>query len=143
MEETKQIIYIGYEEQSEIVAININMAPEVSITTQQNGTSRDQTNCTANTQNTLTKQKINYTNIYHNPLQLSNEDFCTLIHCTKEQFVEFVDTLRLHYHQLNSESHLSLTSRAFLFRIKLASFESDAQLGVYLSVAKKTANNIY
>ena len=133
----------GYEEQYESVEVDISMAPEVSTNTQNNNTLKDQSNCTANTQKTLPKQKIKYMNIYQNPLQLSNEDFCTLIHCKKEQFVEFVNTLRPYYHQVDSESHLSLISRAFLFRMKIASYESDARLGVYFSVDKKTANNIY
>ena len=140
-EENEAQSNIRFEEQSEIV--NSSMAPEVSITTQKSFTSRDQTNCTENTQMTLPKQKIKYTNIYQNPLQLSNVDFCILIHCTKLQFIEFVNALRPYYHQITSESHLSLTSRAFLFRMKIATFESDARLGTFFSVDKKTANNIY
>ena len=133
---------IGLAEQSE-VSVNISMAPEVSITTPKNETSINQTNCTENTQKTLPKQKMKYNNFYQNPLQLSNVDFCIMIHCTKLQFLEFVNTLRPFYHQIDSESHLSLTSRAFLFRMKIATFESDARLGVFFSVDKKSANNIY
>ena len=80
-------------------------------------------------------------NLFMNPQKLSNEDFHALIHCSKQQFIEFVDSLQdNHFFQ---KSPLSKYSQAFLFRLKLASNWSFDELATCFVCSKRTARRIF
>ena len=60
---------------------------------------------------------MKYRNIFRIPEKLSNEKIQSLLHCSKKQFLHYVESLRPHLKGRNE--FLSIYSRVFLFRFKV------------------------
>jgi cobalamin biosynthesis protein CobT len=113
----------------------------------------DNTNDTEDNQedesdNTLPREKFKYMNIFLHPEEASSEDINNLIYCTKTQFLEYAESLRPYQSKINRgrqgrKSNLSLYSRAFLFRLKIASNLSFKKLATLFVICKSTALKIY
>ena len=98
--------------------------------------------------NTIPREKFKYMNIFLHPEEASSEDINNLIHCTKTQFLEYAESLRPYQSKINRgrqgrKSNLSLYSRAFLFRLKIASNLSFKKLATLFVICKATALKIY
>ncbi len=60
---------------------------------------------------------VKHTNIFRIPEKLNNEKIMHLLHCSKSQFLSFVESLRPHMKV--DEDFLSIYARVFLFRFKV------------------------
>ena len=68
--------------------------------------------------NTEPEYSMKHRNLFRIPEKLNNEKIMSLLHCTKQQFLDFTNTLRPHM-KVN-EDFLSIYSRVFLFRFKVS-----------------------
>lgn len=92
---------------------------------------------------TFPKQKMKYMNMFLHPEHCSSVDIQNLIHCTKPQFLTYVEAMKPHLQKLNMRNHLSVYSKAFLFRLKLAKNKSFSELATLFVIDKKTARMVY
>ena len=92
------------------------------------------------------KEKMKFMNMFLHPEKCSSEDINNLIHCTKTQFLDFVQSIRPHLEKLKVKrrpSKLSIYSSAFLFRMRLACNWSFSKLSTIFVITKKAARTIY
>ena len=92
------------------------------------------------------KEKMKYMNMFLHPEKCSSEDINNLIHCTKTQFLDFVQSIRPHLEKLKVKrrpTKLSIYSSAFLFRMRLACNWSFSKLSTIFVITKKAARTIY
>jgi len=79
-------------------------------------------------------------NVFLNPEKASSADHVSLIHITKNQFLEFVELMNLPVHK---KLLLSKYSESFLFRLKLASNWSFDELATVFCIGRSTARRIF
>ena len=92
------------------------------------------------------KEKMKFMNMFLHPEKCSSEDINNLIHCTKTQFLDFVQSIRPHLEKLKVKrrpSKLSIYSSAFLFRMRLACNWSFSKLSTIFVITKTAARIIY
>jgi hypothetical protein len=90
---------------------------------------------------TLDVKMRKYRNMFMSPEKLGNEDFVALIHITKNQFLEFCEELRQYLPA--STNILSLYSRAFLFRLRLASSWTQDEISSIFCITPSTGRAIF
>ena len=79
-------------------------------------------------------------NLYLHPEKLSDEAIHSLIHCSKQQFLNFVHLIGENFIK---KSSLSKYSQAFLFRLKLATNPSFNELAEYFVISKRSSRRIF
>ena len=95
---------------------------------------------------TFPKEKMKFMNMFLNPEKCSTDDINNLIHCTKTQFLDFVESIRPHLEKLKVKrkpTKLSIFSSAFLFRMRLACNWSYSKLATVFVISKKAVRTIY
>ena len=88
----------------------------------------------ATTFESLKKEDLCHTNLFLHPEKLNNETFLNLIHISKSQFLDFVKGIKI-----IESRELSKYSKAFLFRMKLASNWSFGKLATLFGIDQSTA----
>lgn len=83
-----------------------------------------------------------YYNMFLKPQNLSNKDFLALIHIDKKQFLEFVKKISIHYPVIK-EKTLNMYSRAFLFRLRIASCWTQAEVSSLFGLSETTGREMF
>ena len=91
---------------------------------------------------TASPSEVKYMNIFMNPEKLCNKAIQNLAHCSKEQFLFFVDNLKP-YMKKEKHEYLSVYSQAFLFRLKLATNWSQGELSACFGIDESSVRNIF
>ena len=91
---------------------------------------------------TIPKHVLRNTNLFLHPEKASNNEIVSLIHITKEQFIQFVNSIKNVYTP-DKRSLLSIYSQAFLFRLKLASTWSFHELDTCFGCGYSSARRIF
>ena len=81
--------------------------------------------------------------IFRQPLNASNTDIVNLIHVTKTQFKAFVKTVKPFFETKNDTYKISVYSKLFLFRIKLAQNWSFSTLSTCFGIPKSNVRHIF
>ena len=89
---------------------------------------------------TIDPELLRTQNIFLKPERVMNGVIISLIHTTKQQFLEFVERSQV---QSGKNSRLSRYSKAFLFRLKLAGNWSFSNLSCVFGITTATVRNIF
>ena len=90
---------------------------------------------------TIPKDILRNHNLFLTPEKSDNQSIMALIHITKEQFIEFCDSVDDNHYWKTAT--LTKFSQGFLFRLKLASNWSFQELGTVFGIDVKMARRIF
>ena len=92
---------------------------------------------------TLPDHILRYGNMFLAPQHCSNYQILHMIHTSKENFLLFTRTIQTYFPKNLEAEVISTYSRAFLFRMKLATNLSFDKLGILFGIPTSTARHVF